>query len=118
MDKNKLWKWLLLGFLLLWSVTLVLPPMDQKDEEGHIIKRGKVKLGLDLQGGSSFVVQVDVEDVKQKMVERFEEIQTVDDISASQLKAEISNVQESAVEMIRNPDRRIGPDRAGNLSGR
>ena len=102
MDKNKLWKWLLLAFFVAVSIFFITPPFDEKDEQGNVIQRGKVTLGLDLQGGSSFIVQVDVEDVKQKMVERYEEIKTVDDISASRLKDEISNVQESAVEMIRN----------------
>ncbi len=90
MDKNKLWKWLLLGFLLLWSITLV-TPLDQK-----------VKLGLDLKGGSSFVVEVDVEDVKQKMVEADEEIESAEQIKDANLKRKIKDVQESAVEMIRN----------------
>ena len=102
MDKNKLWKWLLLGFLLLWSITLITPPVNVKDENGKIIKPGKIKLGLDLQGGSSFVVEVDEEDVKQKMIESDEKINSEKDISASMLKEKISNVQDSAVEMIRN----------------
>ncbi|MBT8046490.1 MAG: hypothetical protein KJN67_04930, partial [Pontiella sp.] len=72
MDKNKLWKWLLLGILVLWSISLV-TPISQK-----------VKLGLDLKGGSSFVVEVDAEDVAKKMVER-EEAETVEEISASKL---------------------------------
>ena len=51
MDKNKLWKWLLLLFLVIWSFALI-TPLDKK-----------VKLGLDLKGGSSFIVEVDREDV-------------------------------------------------------
>jgi len=72
MDKNKLWKWLLLGFLVLWSITLV-TPLDQK-----------VKLGLDLKGGSSFVVEVDAEDVAKKMVES-DEAESVESISEAAL---------------------------------
>ncbi len=89
MDKNKLWKWLLLGFLVLWSITLV-TPLDQK-----------VKLGLDLKGGSSFVVEVDADDVAKKMVEdgKAESIETVD---RSDLAKKIKEVQEVAVEVIRN----------------
>ncbi len=89
MDKNKLWKWLLLGFLVIWSIALV-TPLDQK-----------VKLGLDLKGGSSFVVEVDAADVAQKMVEAGD-AETVEDISASDLKKEIKEVQDIAVEVIRN----------------
>lgn len=89
MDKNKLWKWMLLALLVIWSFALV-TPLSQK-----------VKLGLDLKGGSSFVVEVDAEDVAKKMVER-EEAATVADISASQLADEVKRVQEIAVEIIRN----------------
>ncbi|MEN8254326.1 MAG: protein translocase subunit SecD [Verrucomicrobiota bacterium] len=91
MDKNKLWKWLLLGFLVIWSIALV-TPLDQK-----------VKLGLDLRGGSSFVVEVDADDVAKKMVENPDnEISSVEEISASDLKKEVERVQEIAVEVIRN----------------
>ncbi len=89
MDKNKLWKWLLLGFLVIWSITLV-TPLDQK-----------VKLGLDLKGGSSFVVEVDADDVAKKMVEAGE-AESVEDISESKLKDQVERVQEIAVEVIRN----------------
>jgi SecD/SecF fusion protein len=89
MDKNKLWKWLLLGFLVIWSIALVTP-----------IKQ-KVKLGLDLKGGSSFVVEVDAEDVARKMVES-EEAESVEDISPSKLREQIKLVQQIAVEVIRN----------------
>ncbi|MEI6891091.1 MAG: protein translocase subunit SecD [Pontiella sp.] len=90
MDKNKLWKWLLLALLVIWSFALV-TPLDQK-----------IKLGLDLRGGSSFVVEVDADDVAKKMVEDEETISSVDEISASALKAKIKEVQEIAVEVIRN----------------
>lgn len=89
MDKNKLWKWMLLGILVLWSVVLV-TPIDQK-----------VTLGLDLRGGSSFVVEVDAEDVAKKMVES-EEAKSISEISDSDLKNKVTEVQEIAVETIRN----------------
>ncbi len=59
MDKNAIWKWLLLVMLTAWSLVLVTPLTDVKDEQGNVIKRGKVKLGLDLQGGISFLLEVD-----------------------------------------------------------
>ncbi|MBN2684841.1 MAG: protein translocase subunit SecD [Pontiellaceae bacterium] len=85
MDKNRMWKWLLLGGLLVWSIWMVIPPKE------------KINLGLDLQGGSSFVVQVDREDVQKKLKE------SGSDVS---LEKRIEQVQESAIEMIR---RRIDP---------
>ena len=89
MDKNKLWKWLLLGLLVLWSIALVTP-----------VKQ-KVKLGLDLKGGTSFVVEVDAADVARKMVESGE-ADSVEAIPDSKLKEQIKRVQEIAVEVIRN----------------
>lgn len=89
MDKNKLWKWLLLGFLVIWSVTLV-TPLDQK-----------IKLGLDLKGGTSFVLEVDEADVAKKMVEA-KEAASVEEISDSALKRKIKEAQESAIEVIRS----------------
>jgi SecD/SecF fusion protein len=89
MDKNKLWKWLLLGFLVIWSIALV-TPINQK-----------VKLGLDLKGGSSFVVEVDANDVAKKMVESGE-AESIEAVSASKLKDQVKLVQQIAVEVIRN----------------
>ncbi|HEY5653791.1 MAG TPA: protein translocase subunit SecD [Pontiella sp.] len=89
MDKNKLWKWLLLGILVLWSLSLVLP-VDQK-----------VKLGLDLKGGSSFVVEVDADDVAKKMVEEGVAA-SIEELAESELNERVKRVQEIAVEVIRN----------------
>lgn len=47
MDKHALWKWLVLIGLVAWSMVLVTPLHE------------KVKLGLDLKGGMSFVLEVD-----------------------------------------------------------
>ena len=77
MDKNKLWKWLALGFLVLWSITLVVP-------KGF-------KLGLDLRGGSSFVVEVDRADLKKKT-----------GLDGKALDDKIKETQDVAVEVIRN----------------
>lgn len=78
MDKNAIWKWLLLVMLTAWSLVLVTPLADVKDEQGNVIKRGKVKLGLDLQGGISFLLEVDTtgmdEDAKRDAPDRALEV--------------------------------------------
>ena len=51
MKKKTMWKWIFLGLLVLSSLMLVTP-----------VKQ-KVKLGLDLQGGISFIVEVDEEEL-------------------------------------------------------
>ena len=45
--KASIWKWLILVVATAWSVALVTPPKE------------KVKLGLDLQGGTSYTLEVD-----------------------------------------------------------
>lgn len=102
MDKNKLWKWLLLGFLVIWSLALTTPPFDKVDEEGNVVRRGKIKLGLDLKGGSSFVLQVDAADVAKKMVEADDSLKSVDDVNESKLKERVKEVRDIAVEVVRN----------------
>lgn len=66
MNKNALWKWLLLICLTAGSLALVLPLNDQFDEAGNLVKEGKVKLGLDLKGGTKFVLQVDTSGMSDK----------------------------------------------------
>ena len=45
--KASIWKWLVLVVVTAWSVALVTPPKE------------KVKLGLDLQGGTSYTLEID-----------------------------------------------------------
>ena len=51
MDKTSIWKWLVLVGLTAWSLAIVYPISE------------KVKLGLDLQGGTRFVLQVDTSEL-------------------------------------------------------
>ncbi|NKB24096.1 MAG: protein translocase subunit SecD [Kiritimatiellae bacterium] len=53
MNKKYVWKWLILIALTAWSLGLVLPLGD------------KIKLGLDLQGGTSFLLEVDTSDLSE-----------------------------------------------------
>jgi SecD/SecF fusion protein len=45
----------LLTAFCLWAVD---PPFDVKNAEGKVIKPGKIHLGLDLQGGTSFLIKL------------------------------------------------------------
>jgi len=66
MKKNSPWQWLILFALIAWSLAVVLP-IDEK-----------VTLGLDLQGGTSFILQVDTseldEDAKRDAPQRALEV--------------------------------------------
>ncbi len=45
--KASIWKWLILAVVTAWSVALIVPPEE------------KIKLGLDLQGGTSYTLEID-----------------------------------------------------------
>ncbi len=94
MDKNAKWKWILLGLLALGSLMLVTP-----------VKQ-KVKLGLDLQGGISFIVEVDEEQLLREYSDQNREL------SEEQLAADVRQIvlesQDKAVEVIRNRVDTIG----------
>src|SRR5262245_18298835 len=40
------------------------PPFDQKDADGKVIKSVKIQLGLDLEGGTSFLIRIVQEDAE------------------------------------------------------
>ena len=56
MDKNAIWKWLILIVLVAWSIVIVTPLKD------------KIKLGLDLRGGTSYVLEVDTSELAPEAV--------------------------------------------------
>ena len=45
-------------FVAAFALATVYPPFDVKDANGAVIKKGAITLGLDLQGGTSFTVQI------------------------------------------------------------
>jgi len=94
MDKNAKWKWILLALLALSSVMLITP-----------VKQ-KVKLGLDLQGGISFVVEID----KDLLLRQYREENR--EMTEEQLVTDVRDIiirsQDNAVEVIRNRVDTIG----------
>ena len=40
------------------SIATIYPPWDVKDAQGKVIKQGKIALGLDIQGGTSFLIRM------------------------------------------------------------
>ena len=67
--KASIWKWLILVVATAWSVALVTPPKE------------KVKLGLDLQGGTSYTLEID---------------------DSQGLEGSIADARDRALEVIRN----------------
>src|SRR3989338_237689 len=62
---NKTLQWKLLGIILIAvaSAWLILPPFTAKDKDGKVLQKGKINLGLDLQGGMHVVLRVDTSKV-------------------------------------------------------
>lgn len=94
MDKKTMWKWGLLGLLIVGSLALV-TPVDQK-----------VKLGLDLQGGISFVVAVDRPELARMVREENRDME--DAALEREVDRMIESSQDIVVEVIRNRVDTIG----------
>lgn len=58
---NRSLQWKLLGIIALTAacIYLIWPPFTIKDSKGEIIQKGKINLGLDLQGGMHILLKVD-----------------------------------------------------------
>ncbi len=100
MDKNAVWKWLLLAVFVAGSLALVYPPTDRYDEEGRLVRRGRIQLGLDLQGGSSFVVEIDEDELRETLRGRAPEISETE--LDRRVTRELRTAREAALEAIRN----------------
>lgn len=80
MDKNAMWKWIILGAAVLGSVAVTMPPEK------------KVKLGLDLKGGASFMVAFDRAELEKRLKEGGRPADTV----------AVREARDAMVEAIRN----------------
>jgi len=94
MNKDALWKWLLLIGITAWSLALVTPFED------------KIKLGLDLQGGASFTVQVDRDKVAEIIRQETPGITEAE--LTKQVNDNVEVAKEVALEVIRNRVDSIG----------
>ncbi|MFH0840045.1 MAG: protein translocase subunit SecD [Candidatus Omnitrophota bacterium] len=59
MNKSLQWKIIGIVAIVLFSLWLIWPPLALKDKDGNILEKGKINLGLDLQGGMHVVLRVD-----------------------------------------------------------
>lgn len=100
MDKNTIWKWLILILLVVGSLAVVTPPFDKVDEEGNVIREGKIRFGLDLKGGTSFVVKIDEDDLRREIESRGVSL-TPEQVDA-EVKKVLEGAQERALEVMRN----------------
>jgi preprotein translocase subunit SecD len=87
-SKHAVWKWLLLAIITVFSVYVVMPPEK------------KIRLGLDLQGGVSFTVQID----KDKLHADFAAADPKLDAEAlaTKVDAAMKDADERILEVLRN----------------
>ncbi len=112
MDRKTLINWLIFSIVTVFSVVVVWPPMPVKDTSGNIVQEGKIRLGLDLQGGTSFTVQIDQDELRRNLREKLSEARdggevpeaALDDAVAQALKDADSRV----LEVLRNRVDKLG----------
>ncbi|MDK3156745.1 protein translocase subunit SecD [Kamptonema cortianum] len=63
MVKSLITRFAVIIFVTAVAFAYLMPPFDKKGPDGQIIEHGKLRLGLDLSGGSSFLVEVDTGDM-------------------------------------------------------
>ena len=88
MDKNAIWKWLILIGLLSFSGWIVTPFAE------------KIRLGLDLKGGTSFVVKIDEEQIGRDVSMDSPEL-TPEEVDKEVAKI-LDGAQDRALEVLRN----------------
>ena len=88
MSRNDLWKWLVLAILAVLSAYVVIPPKD------------KIRLGLDLSGGTSFTVAIDQEKLRNNI--RSEDSELKDNEIDSKVALILKDADARAIEVIRN----------------
>jgi len=88
MDKNAIWKWLVLVVLVAGSLVVVTPP------------KKKIRLGLDLKGGTSFAVKIDEDRIREEIRLRSGKL-TEEEVEAEVAKI-LDGAQGRALEVIRN----------------
>lgn len=78
MNKNLQWKLVGIIALTVATILMIVPPFTVKDKDGKVLQKGKINLGLDLQGGMHVVLKVDTTKLplegKKDAVERAMEI--------------------------------------------
>ena len=88
MSRNDLWKWLVLAFLAVLSAYVVVPPKE------------KIRLGLDLSGGTSFTVAIDEERLRANVKAGNPELKDVE--VQDQVATILKDADARAIEVIRN----------------
>lgn len=120
MNRTPQWKILGIVAAVVVSGMLIWPPFTTKDDKGNVIQKGKVNLGLDLQGGMHVVLKVDTTklplDAKKDAIDRAMEIirNRIDQFGVGEMSIQRQGMDNIIVQLPGVTDR----DRALEIIGR
>ncbi len=97
MSRNDLWKWLVLAIVTVLSVYVITPPTG---------KNGKIRLGLDLKGGTSFTIAIDEKKLSDSIKAGDPELSDME--VQNQVNNILRDADARAIEVIRNRIDKIG----------
>ncbi|MBQ7187899.1 MAG: protein translocase subunit SecD [Kiritimatiellae bacterium] len=111
MSRDDLWKWLVLAFLTIFSLYVVCPPtatmkpVDPADpSKGEVVATpGKIRLGLDLSGGTSFTVAIDQDKLRENIkIANTNKAEMTDGEIEKEMNRRLQGADDRMIEIIRN----------------
>ncbi len=99
--KKNIWKWLVLALITATSVYLVTPLKE------------KIRLGLDLAGGTRFTLEVDQDRLRDKLVERNPELANLPERLDTEVRTTLEGSEDRIVEIIRRRVDAMGTNEPG-----
>ena len=113
MDRKTLLNWLIFSIITIFSIVVIWPPMPIHDASGSVVRQGKIRLGLDLQGGTSFTVQIDQDELRnilrEKMLEARNHVGEIPDADLdAAVEAALREADGRVLEVLRNRVDKLG----------
>ena len=112
MDRKTLLNWLVFSIITIFSVIVIWPPMPIHDSAGKIVRQGKIRLGLDLQGGTLFTVQIDQDELRRNIREKMVEARDGGEVTEANVdgavEAALKDADGRVLEVLRNRVDKLG----------
>ena len=112
MDRKTLLNWLIFSIITIFSIVVIWPPMPVHDAAGKTIRQGKIRLGLDLQGGTMFTVQIDQDELRRNIREKMVEARAGGEVSDADVdgavEAALKDADGRVLEVLRNRVDKLG----------
>jgi len=94
-----------LAVVTVFSLVITYPPATYRSSDGRVTP-GKIRLGLDLQGGSSYTVQIDEDALREHLRDSLTQNDKTREVSESELDGAVAsamqNADSRALEVLRN----------------